>query len=88
MRRSPAEVPDRVGKAEGSNHTIRLVIATTDVNDAYRNVRIALDDAHNFYSTVGELIVVDFWSTFGWTGSSDNFRVVASAAEHSTATLT
>ena len=65
------------------NAKLRLLMATTDVNDAYRNVRINLNQAHNFRYTVGDLVVVDFRLTFGWTGSPGNFGVMASTAEHS-----
>ena len=57
-------------------------MATTDVNDAYRNVRIDPDQAHNFCYTIVDLIVIDFRLTFGWTGSPGFFGVMASAAEH------
>ena len=65
------------------NPKLRLLMATTDVNDAYRNVRIDPNQAHNFCYTVGDLVVIDFRLTFGWTSSPGNFGVMASAAEHS-----
>lgn len=65
------------------NLTLRLLMATTDVNDAYRNVRVNPDQAHNFCYAVGDLVVVDFRLTFGWTGSPGHFGVMASAAEYS-----
>ena len=66
------------------NPKLRLLMATTDVNDAYRNVRIDLNQAHNFCYTVEDLVVINFrLNTFGWTGSPGNFGVIASAAEHS-----
>ena len=65
------------------NPKLRLLMATTDVNDAYRNVRIDPNQAHNFCYTVGDLVVIDFRLTFGWTGSPGNIGVMASAAEHS-----
>lgn len=55
-------------------------MATTDVNDAYRNVRVDPDQAHNFCYAVDDLIVIDFRLTFGWTGSPGNFGVMTSAA--------
>ena len=57
-------------------------MATTDVNDAYRNVRIDPSQVHNFCYSAGDLVVIDFRLTFGWTGSPGNFGVMASAAEH------
>ena len=65
------------------NPKLRLLMATTDVNDAYRNVRIDPNQAHNFCYTVGDLVAIDFRLTFGWTDSPGNFGVMASAAEHS-----
>ena len=65
------------------NPKLRLRMATTDVNDAYRNVRIDPNQAHNFCYTVGDLVVRDFRLTFGWTGSPGNFGVMALTAEHS-----
>ena len=61
---------------------LRLLMATTDVNDTYRNVRVDPDQAHNFCYVVDDLIVIDFRLTFGWTGSPGNFGIMASAAEH------
>ena len=60
-----------------------LLMATTDVNDAYRNVRIDTNQAHNFCYTVGVLVVIEFRLTSGLTGSPVNFGVIASAAKHS-----
>lgn len=64
------------------NHKLRLLMATTDVNDAYRNVRVDPDQAHDFAYTIGDLAVIDFRLTFGWAGSPSHFGVMASAAEH------
>lgn len=62
--------------------TKRLLMATTDVNDAFRNVRVDADKAQKFGYVVDELIVIDFRLPFGWAGSPGNFGVMASAAEH------
>ena len=67
-------------KAE--NPKLCLLMVTTDVNDAYRNVKIDPNQAHNFCYTVGDLVVIDFRLMFGWTGSPGNFGVMASAGEH------
>ena len=50
-------------KAE--NPKLRLLMATTDVNDAYHNVIIDPNQAYNFCYTVGDLVVIDFKLTFG-----------------------
>lgn len=62
---------------------LRLLMAPVDVNDAYRNVRVDSDKAHNFCDMVVDLVVVDFRLTFGWTGSPGYFGVMTSAEEHS-----
>ena len=59
------------------------LMATTGVNDSYRNVRIDPNQARNVCYTVGDFVVIDFRLTFGWTGSPGNFGVMTSAAEHS-----
>ena len=43
----------------------RLLMATTDVNDTYRDVRIDPNQAHSVCYTVGDLVVIDFRLTFG-----------------------
>ena len=47
----------------------RILVSKTDVSDAFRNVRVDPDEANNFCYTVGELVVIDFRLTFGWSGS-------------------
>ena len=61
---------------------LRLLMATTEVNDYVRNVRIYPDQPHNFGYTLGNLLVVDFRLPFGWTGSLGYFGVTALAAEY------
>ena len=34
-----------------------------------RNVRVDPDQAHNFCYTAGDLVVIDFRPSFGWSGS-------------------
>ena len=70
-------------RLRAENPKLRLFMVTTDVSDAYRNVRTDPNQAHNFRYTVGELVVIDFRLTFGWMGSPGNFGVMALAAEHS-----
>ena len=72
-----------LGSLRAENPQLRLLMATTNVNDTYRKVRIDPNQAHNICYTVGDLAVIDFRLTFGWTGSPGNFGVTASAAEHS-----
>ena len=58
-------------------------MSKADVSDAFRNVRIDPHQAHNFCYTVGDLVVIDFRLTFGWSGSPGFWGVMAAAAEHS-----
>ena len=46
----------------------RILMSKADVSDAFRNVRVDPDQAHNFCYIVGDL-VIDFRLTFGWSGS-------------------
>ena len=62
--------------------TKRILMSKADVSDAFRNVRIDPDEAHNFCYMVGELIVIDFRLTFGWSGSPGFWGVMSAAAEH------
>ena len=60
----------------------RVLIPKADVSDAFRNVRVDPDEAHNFCYTVRELVVIDFRLTFGWSGSPGFWGVMSAAAEH------
>ena len=60
----------------------RILMSKADVSDAFRNVRIDPDEAHQFCYTVGELVVIDFRPTFGWSGSPRFWGVMSAAAEH------
>lgn len=37
-----------------------ILMSKADVSDAFRNVRVNPDQAHNFWYTVGGLVVIDF----------------------------
>ena len=68
----------------------RVLIPKADVSDAFRNVRVDPDEAHNFCYTVRELVVIDFRLTFGWSGSLGFWGVMSAAAEnaHCNTTIT
>ena len=51
----------------------RILMSKSDVSDAFRNVRIDPDEAHNFCYTEGELVVIDFRLTFGWSAPPPDF---------------
>ena len=53
-----------------------------DVSDAFRNGRVDPNEAHIFYYTVGELVVIDVRLTFGWSESPGFRGVMSAAAEH------
>ena len=61
----------------------RILMSKADVSDAFRNVRVHPDQAHNLCYTVGDLVVIDFRLTFGWSGFPGHSGVMAAAAEHS-----
>ena len=52
------------------------------VSGAFRNVRGDPDQAHNLCYTVGDLVVIDFRLTFGWSGSPGFWGVMSAATEH------
>ena len=62
--------------------TKRILMSKTDASDAFRNVRIDPDEAHNFCYTVEELVAIDFRLTFGWSGSPVFWGVMSAASEH------
>ena len=46
-----------------------ILLAKADVTEAFRNVRVAPDQAQFFCYIVDDVLVADFWLTFGWAGS-------------------
>ena len=56
-------------------------MSKADVSDAFRNVRVDPDEDHNFCYTVGELVVIDFCLTFGWSGWPGFWGIMTAAAE-------
>ena len=63
------------------NH--RILSAKADVTEAFRNVRMAPDQAPNFCYMVDDVLVADFRLTFGWAGSPGHWGVMSEAAAHS-----
>ena len=61
----------------------RILLAKADVTEAFRNVRVAPDQAQNFCSMVDDVLVADFRLTFGWAGSPGYWGVMSEAAAHS-----
>ena len=57
-------------------------MSKADASDAFRNVRVDPDQAHNFCYTVGDLVVIDVRLTFGWSGSPGYWGIMAAAAAH------
>ena len=60
----------------------RILMSNIGVSDAFRNVRVDLDEVHNFCYTVGELVVTDFHLTFEWSGSPGVRGVMSATAVH------
>ena len=50
--------------------------------DAFRNVKVDPDEAHDIRYTVGELVVIVFRPKVGWSGSPGFWWVMSAAAEH------
>ena len=46
----------------------RILMSKAHVSDAFRNVRVDPEQAHNLCYTVGDLVVIDFRHTFGVVG--------------------
>ena len=57
-------------------------MSKVDVSDAFRDVRVDPDKTHRFCYAVGELVVIDFRSTFGWSRSPGFWGVMEMAAAH------
>ena len=62
---------------------LRILSAKPDVTDAFRNVRVASDQAHFFCYMVDGVLVADFRLTFGWASSSRHWGIVSEAAAYS-----
>ena len=80
VRRSTAQIRMELVSLRRKYPDQRILMNKADVSD--RNVRVDPDEAHNFCYTVGELAVIDFRLTFGWSGSPGFWGVMAAAAEH------
>ena len=61
----------------------RILLAKEDVTAAFRNVRVAPDQAQTFCYMVDDVLVADFRLTFGWAGSPGHWGVMSEAAAHS-----
>ena len=61
----------------------RILLAKADVTEAFRNVRVAPDQAQNVCYMVDDVPVADFRLTFGWAGSPGHWGVMSEAAAHS-----
>ena len=55
----------------------RILMSKADASDAFRNVRVDPDKAHNFCYTAWDLVVIDFTLMFGWSGSPGYWDVMA-----------
>ena len=56
-------------------------MSKADVADAFRNVRVDPDQAHNVCYTVGDVVVIGFRLTFGWSESPGFWDVMSAAAK-------
>ena len=60
----------------------RLLIPNADVSDAFRNVRMAPDQAQTLCIVLGDVLVADVRLTLGWAGSPGFWGFKSSVAEH------
>ena len=60
----------------------RILTRKADVSDALRNVSVDPDKAHNVCYTVGDLVVIEFRLTCGWSGSPRFWGIMSVAAQH------
>ena len=61
----------------------RTLLAKADVTEAFRNVRVAPDQAQFFCYMVDDVLVADFRLTLGWASSPGHWGVMSEAAAHS-----
>lgn len=61
---------------------LRILLAKAAVTDAFRSVRLAPHQAHNFCYVVDGVLVSDFRLTFGWSASPGCWDLMVAAAEH------
>ena len=60
----------------------RILMSKADVSYAFHDIRVDPCKAHIACYTVGELGVIEFGSTFGWSGSAWFWGVLSVAAAH------
>ena len=63
--------------------SLPILLAKADVTDAFRNVRVAPDQAQFCFYMADDVLVADFCLTFCWAGSPSHWRVMSEAAAHS-----
>ena len=61
----------------------RILLAKANVTEAFRNVRVTPDQGQTFCYMLDDVLVADFWLTFGWAGSPGHWGVMSEAAAHS-----
>ena len=60
-----------------------ILLAKADVTEAFKNTRVAPDQAQFFCYMKDDVLVADFRLTFGWAGSLGHWGVMSEAAAHS-----
>ena len=88
MRRGPTSALKRIDRSANTVSQPPYPLAKADVTEAFRNVRVAPDQAQLFCSMVDGVLVADFRLTFGWTGSPGHWGVMSKAAAHSHRNIT
>ena len=83
VRRGPTSALKRIDRSANTVSQPRILLAKADVTEAFRNVRVAPDQAQTFCYMVDAVLVADFWLTFGWAGSPGHWGVMSEAVAHS-----
>ena len=88
-RRNAAQVfQDELVTVRNNFPENRILMRKVNVSGAFRKVRVDQDKAYIFCYTVGELVVINFRSTFGWSGSPGFWDVMSAAAAHAHCNIT
>ena len=83
VRRGPTSALKFIDRSANTISQPPYSISQGNVTEAFRNGRLAPDQAHNFCYMVDDVLVADFRLTFGWADSPGHWGVMSEAAAHS-----
>ena len=87
MRRGPTNALKCFDRSANTASEPRILLVKADVTDAFRNVKLAPDQAQMFCYMVDDVLVVDVRLTFDWAGSLGHWRVMSELPHIPTVTL-